>query len=48
MSTNNNPADVAKDGYEALIPLTKISDGYSMFNKKEDNCVKVVLDPWAA
>lgn len=30
------------------LPLTKISDGYSMFKKKEDNCVKVVLDPWAA
>ena len=30
------------------LPLTRISDGYSMFKKKEDNCVKVVLDPWAA
>ncbi len=30
------------------LPLTQISDGYSMFKKKEDNCVKVVLDPWAA
>jgi threonine dehydrogenase-like Zn-dependent dehydrogenase len=30
------------------LPLTKVSDGYSMFKKKEDNCVKVVLDPWAA
>jgi threonine dehydrogenase-like Zn-dependent dehydrogenase len=29
------------------LPLTKIADGYSMFKKKEDNCVKVVLDPWA-
>ena len=29
------------------LPLTKISDAYSMFKKKEDNCVKVVLDPWA-
>lgn len=28
------------------LPLTKIADGYSMFKKKEDNCVKVVLDPW--
>ena len=28
------------------LPLDKISDGYSMFKKKEDNCVKVVLDPW--
>jgi threonine dehydrogenase-like Zn-dependent dehydrogenase len=30
------------------LPLSKIADGYSMFKKKEDNCVKVVLDPWAA
>jgi threonine dehydrogenase-like Zn-dependent dehydrogenase len=29
------------------LPLGKVSDGYSMFKKKEDNCVKVVLDPWA-
>jgi threonine dehydrogenase-like Zn-dependent dehydrogenase len=28
------------------LPLTKIADGYSMFKKREDNCVKVVLDPW--
>jgi threonine dehydrogenase-like Zn-dependent dehydrogenase len=26
----------------------KLQIGYSMFKKKEDNCVKVVLDPWAA
>lgn len=29
------------------LPLTRIADGYSIFKKKEDNCVKVVLDPWA-
>jgi threonine dehydrogenase-like Zn-dependent dehydrogenase len=29
------------------LPLSMVSDGYSMFKKKEDNCVKVVLDPWA-
>ena len=29
------------------LPLTEISKGYEIFNKKEDNCVKVVLDPWA-
>ena len=29
------------------LPLSKIADGYSMFRNKEDNCVKVVLDPWA-
>ncbi|HET6539672.1 MAG TPA: hypothetical protein VFG46_04255 [Chryseolinea sp.] len=28
------------------LPLTKIADGYSMFKKKEDNCVTVVLDRW--
>ena len=30
------------------LPLTRITDGYSLFSKKEDDCVKVVLDPWAA
>lgn len=29
------------------LPLSKISDAYEMFYKKEDDCVKVVLDPWA-
>lgn len=29
------------------LPLTRIEDGYSLFDKKEDNCVKVVLNPWA-
>jgi threonine dehydrogenase-like Zn-dependent dehydrogenase len=29
------------------LPLSRIADGYAMFKKKEDNCVKVVLDPWA-
>lgn len=28
------------------LPLTDISHAYSIFKKKEDNCVKVVLDPW--
>ncbi len=28
------------------LPLSQIAEGYSMFKKKEDNCVKVVLDPW--
>ena len=28
------------------LPLTEISHAYSIFKKKEDNCVKVVLDPW--
>lgn len=30
------------------LPLSKVADGYSVFKKREDNCVKVVLDPWAA
>ncbi len=30
------------------LPLTNVAEAYSMFKKKEDNCVKVVLDPWAA
>ncbi|RYY52651.1 MAG: glutathione-dependent formaldehyde dehydrogenase [Chitinophagaceae bacterium] len=29
------------------LPLSKVADGYSMFKQKEDNCVKVVLNPWA-
>jgi threonine dehydrogenase-like Zn-dependent dehydrogenase len=29
------------------LPLSKIADGYAVFKKREDNCVKVVLDPWA-
>ncbi len=29
------------------LPLSKIADGYAMFKKREDNCVKVVLNPWA-
>lgn len=28
------------------LPLTQIEHAYSIFQKKEDNCVKVVLDPW--
>lgn len=29
------------------LPLSKISEAYEIFHKREDNCVKVVLDPWA-
>ncbi len=29
------------------LPLSQIAHGYDIFKKKEDNCVKVVLDPWA-
>ncbi len=28
------------------LPLSEISRGYKIFDEKEDNCVKVVLDPW--
>jgi threonine dehydrogenase-like Zn-dependent dehydrogenase len=28
------------------LPLDKAPDGYRVFNKKEDNCTKVVLKPW--
>lgn len=28
------------------LPLSEISHAYSIFKNKEDNCVKVVLDPW--
>lgn len=29
------------------LPLSEIAHGYDIFKKREDNCVKVVLDPWA-
>ena len=29
------------------LPLSEISHAYSIFRKKEDGCVKVVLDPWS-
>ncbi len=28
------------------LPLTQVDHAYSIFKKKEDNCVKVVMDPW--
>lgn len=28
------------------LPLSEIAHAYSIFKKREDNCVKVVLDPW--
>jgi threonine dehydrogenase-like Zn-dependent dehydrogenase len=28
------------------LSLTEVARGYEMFQKKEDDCVKVVLDPW--
>ncbi|HET6331951.1 MAG TPA: zinc-dependent alcohol dehydrogenase [Polyangiales bacterium] len=28
------------------LPLDKAPDGYRIFNKKEENCTKVVLKPW--
>ena len=29
------------------LSLTQVAHGYEIFKKKEDNCVKVVLDPWS-
>lgn len=29
------------------LPLSQVAHGHDIFKKKEDNCVKVVLDPWA-
>ena len=29
------------------LPLTEIAHGYEIFKNKEEDCVKVVLDPWA-
>jgi len=28
------------------LSLSDVAKGYEIFHKKEDNCVKVVLDPW--
>ena len=28
------------------LPLSQVAHGYDIFKKKEDGCVKVVLDPW--
>jgi threonine dehydrogenase-like Zn-dependent dehydrogenase len=28
------------------LPLTEIAHAYDIFANREDNCVKVVLDPW--
>ncbi len=29
------------------LPLSQVAHAYDIFKKKEDNCVKVVLNPWA-
>lgn len=29
------------------LPLSEVAHAYDIFKKKEDNCVKVVLNPWA-
>lgn len=29
------------------LPLSQIAYGYDIFNKKQEDCVKVILDPWA-
>ena len=28
------------------LPLSEVAHGYSIFKKKEEDCVKVVMDPW--
>jgi threonine dehydrogenase-like Zn-dependent dehydrogenase len=28
------------------LPLSQVEHGYEIFKKKEDNCVKVVMNPW--
>ena len=28
------------------LPLSEVTHGYEIFNKKEEDCVKVVLKPW--
>lgn len=28
------------------LPLSRVAHGYEIFDKKKENCVKVVLDPW--
>lgn len=37
----------ADDIISYRLPLAKAPDGYSIFNKKQENCTKVVLNPWA-
>jgi threonine dehydrogenase-like Zn-dependent dehydrogenase len=41
--TNKLKAD---DIISHRLPLAKAPDGYSIFNKKQDNCTKIVLKPW--
>jgi S-(hydroxymethyl)glutathione dehydrogenase/alcohol dehydrogenase len=36
----------ADDIISHRLPLEKAPDGYSIFNKKQDNCTKIVLKPW--
>jgi len=36
----------ADDIISHRLPLEKAPDGYRMFNKKENDCTKVVLKPW--
>ncbi len=30
------------------VPIDRAPDAYATFRAKEDGCIKVVLDPWAA
>jgi threonine dehydrogenase-like Zn-dependent dehydrogenase len=38
---------VLEDIITHRLPLTDVAHAYEIFKKKEDGCVKVVLDPWA-
>ncbi|HEX5661267.1 MAG TPA: zinc-dependent alcohol dehydrogenase [Polyangiales bacterium] len=37
---------VADDIISHRLPIGQAAHGYSIFNKKEENCTKVVLNPW--
>lgn len=37
----------ANDIISHRLPLSEAARGYDIFNRKEEDCVKVVLDPWA-
>lgn len=38
---------VANDIISHRLPLGRAPEGYSLFNKKKENCTKIVLNPWS-
>ena len=48
MDLVKNKKVVLDDIITHRLPLREAPKGYEIFNKKQDNCLKVVLDPWAA